>query len=88
MSNNAVDDLPADVVDRIDQVAYEETGTFPVERGYELVEPVPGLTVPYLPEGATVKNSEGKSYLVFDDVWYEMVQTEEGTLYRVVEPPG
>lgn len=34
MSNDTVQDLPADVVERIDQVAYEETGTFPVERGY------------------------------------------------------
>jgi uncharacterized protein len=34
MSDSAVDDLPQDVVDRIDQVAYEEAGTFPVERGY------------------------------------------------------
>lgn len=34
MSEGAVDELPADVVERIDQVAYEETGTFPVERGY------------------------------------------------------
>ncbi len=34
MSEQALDALPQDVVDRIDRVEYEETGTFPVERGY------------------------------------------------------
>ena len=38
MTDSAVDDLsedlPKDIIDRIDQVAYEEAGTFPVERGY------------------------------------------------------
>ena len=34
MSEQALDALPQDVIDRIDQVEYEETGTFPVERGY------------------------------------------------------
>lgn len=34
MSDQTVGEIPQDVVDRIDQVAYEETGTFPVERGY------------------------------------------------------
>ena len=57
-------------------------------QGYQVVVPPSGLTVTSIPNGATMKNVGGNSYLEYGGVWYRPFYSGSDVVYQVVNDPG
>jgi len=86
-----VTDEPAPQPDIPEYVVLQESEENPPmiedEHNYEVVEPPVGVTVPYLPEEAEVKNILGKTYFVYDGTYHRAFVSDGDTIYQVVEDP-
>ena len=58
------------------------------EQNYQLVDAPVGASVPYLPEDAVETTVNGKTYFVYDDVYYQAFSSEDETVYMVVDQPS
>ena len=54
---------------------------------YEVVEPPPGATVPYLPDEADEQKIASKTYFLYDGTYYKPFASDGETIYMVVEDP-
>ena len=55
---------------------------------YEVVPPPVGATVPYLPETATKKVIDKKTYYIDDKTYYRKFASDGDVVYMVVDKPG
>jgi len=57
------------------------------EASYEVIEPPPGATVPYVPEGAVEKEIGGETYFIAGSTYYKAFYSGSDVIYKVVEDP-